>query len=106
VDLRKGVAPERREELFIRKIQQCKVLFDFTKPLVDIEQKEIKREVLLELVDYISTEKGVLTPPIYKELTEMVIRTHYTNDSFKLSPHFLHKKMCRIDVVLLDYISL
>jgi hypothetical protein len=50
-------------------------LFDFTKVLADVEQKEIKREILLELVEYLLTEKGVLTPQVYKELTDMV--THF-----------------------------
>jgi len=37
-----------------------------------VEQKEIKRDVLLELVEYILTESGISTPNIYKELIEMV----------------------------------
>jgi serine/threonine-protein phosphatase 2A regulatory subunit B' len=68
----KSVAQELREEMFLRKINQCKVLFDFTKVLAEVEQKEIKRETLLELVEYILTEKGVLTPTVYKELTDMI----------------------------------
>jgi len=61
-----------REAKFIMKIKQCRVIFDFFQPLEGVEQKEIKRDVLLELVEYILTESGIFTPNIYKELVDMV----------------------------------
>jgi serine/threonine-protein phosphatase 2A regulatory subunit B' len=66
---------DQREELFLKKINQCKVLFDFTKTLHEVDQKEIKRETLLELVEYVLTEKNALTPASYKDITEMVSTT-------------------------------
>jgi serine/threonine-protein phosphatase 2A regulatory subunit B' len=60
------------EDLLTRKIRQCRVLFDFTKSLSEVSQKEIKRESLLELVEYFMTERGFLTPNIYKEVVDMV----------------------------------
>ena len=40
-----------REELFIQKIHQCGVLFDFVSdPLSDLKWKEVKRAALKEMV--------------------------------------------------------
>lgn len=48
------------------------MVFDFTKPLSDVGQKDIKRDSLLELVEYFSLNRGFLTANIYKEIIEMV----------------------------------
>lgn len=60
--------------MFIRKVRQCAVVFDFTKSinLVEAEQKEIKRETLLELVEFLLTEKLQFTGEIYKAVFDMV----------------------------------
>ena len=51
-----------REELFIRKLKQCCVLFDFVSdPLSDLKWKEVKRGALNEMVDYVSVNRGVIT---------------------------------------------
>lgn len=74
-------APER-EELFIQKLRQCCVLFDFTEPLSDLKWKEVKRSGLLEMVEYLSNESNVITEAIYPEAINMVISLlslfHYT----------------------------
>ena len=44
---------EEKEELFVRKLRQCCVLFDFEDPLSNVEGKEVKRATLHELVEYI-----------------------------------------------------
>lgn len=56
----------------LKKLKQCRVVFDFTKPLSDVGQKDIKRDSLLELVEHFSMNRGFLTPSVYKEVTEMV----------------------------------
>lgn len=62
-----------REELFIQKLRQCCVLFDFVSdPLSDIKYKEVKRCALHEMVEFITTQRGVLTEPIYPEAVSMV----------------------------------
>ena len=62
-----------REELFVQKLRQCGVLFDFVAdPLSDIKYKEVKRCALHEMVEYITTQRGVLTEPIYPEAVNMV----------------------------------
>jgi len=47
-------------------------MFDFLDPVSDLRGKEVKRSTLNELVDYITTEKGVLTEPVYPEIIRMV----------------------------------
>lgn len=65
--------PEDREELFVQKLRQCCVLFDFaTDPLSDLKWKEIKRTALQEMVEYVTTQKGVITDVIYAEAVNMV----------------------------------
>lgn len=67
-----GVAKEELEDAIVKKLRQCRALFDFTKSLSDVGQKDIKRDCLLELVDFFVTERGFLTPQIYKEVFDMV----------------------------------
>ena len=63
-----------REELFVQKIQQCCVLFDFVAdPLSDLKWKEVKRGALLEMVEYVTSQRGVVTEVIYPETVNMVI---------------------------------
>ncbi len=67
------VAPSAREEVFIQKIHQCCVIFDFNlDPLSDLKYKEIKRAALNELVEYITTQRGVITENIYPEVVNLV----------------------------------
>ncbi|XP_031565319.1 serine/threonine-protein phosphatase 2A 56 kDa regulatory subunit gamma isoform-like [Actinia tenebrosa] len=61
-----------RESLFIQKLQQCCVMFDFiVDPLSDLKYKEIKRASLNELVDFVTHNKGVVTEAIYPEAIRM-----------------------------------
>ena len=65
--------PGERDDLFLQKIKQCCVLFDFVQdPLSDLKWKEVKRAALNEMVEYVSTNRGVLTEPIYPEVVSMV----------------------------------
>lgn len=61
-----------REDLFIKKIRQCCVLFDFTEPLDDLKWKEVKRSALQEMVEYINNNNGVITEAVYPEMIQMV----------------------------------
>ncbi|XP_054653854.1 serine/threonine-protein phosphatase 2A 56 kDa regulatory subunit delta isoform isoform X2 [Dunckerocampus dactyliophorus] len=61
-----------REELFVQKLQQCCVLFDFVSdPLSDLKFKEVKRAGLLEMVDYITHNTDVLSESVYPEAVIM-----------------------------------
>ncbi|KAI8927674.1 phosphatase 2A regulatory B subunit-domain-containing protein [Entophlyctis helioformis] len=67
----KDVPASERQDLFIKKIQQCNVLFDFNDALSDLKGKEIKRQTLTELVEYISNNRGVITELVYPEIMNM-----------------------------------
>ncbi|KAG0740269.1 hypothetical protein G6F57_006548 [Rhizopus arrhizus] len=60
-----------RQELFVRKIKQCTVLFDFSDPSSELREKEIKRQTLQEILEYISMNRGVLTENVYPEIVHM-----------------------------------
>uniref|UniRef100_A0AAY4ERF3 Serine/threonine protein phosphatase 2A regulatory subunit n=1 Tax=Denticeps clupeoides TaxID=299321 RepID=A0AAY4ERF3_9TELE len=61
-----------QQDLFTQKLQQCCMLFDFMDTVTDLKSKEIKRAALNELVDYVSTNRGVLTEAAYPEIINMV----------------------------------
>lgn len=62
-----------REELFVQKLRQCCVLFDFVSdPLSDLKYKEVKRAGLNEMVEYITHNSDVVTECIYPEAVIMV----------------------------------
>ena len=90
--------PEQREELFVKKLKQCCVIFDFVSdPLSDLKWKEVKRNALYELVDYVSQNKGVITEPIYETACNMVsVKTGINNflvfvlRTCKLCMHMIH----------------
>ncbi|KAK3092838.1 hypothetical protein FSP39_007784 [Pinctada imbricata] len=70
--LLKDATPAEREELFIQKIRQCCVLFDFVQdPLSDLKFKEVKRAALNEMVEFVTHNRGVITDAIYPECIHM-----------------------------------
>jgi serine/threonine-protein phosphatase 2A regulatory subunit B' len=61
-----------REELFIQKVRQCTVLFDFSRDVLsDLKWKEVKRDALQEMVEYVNSNTGVLTEALYPEIVRM-----------------------------------
>ncbi|XP_061693318.1 serine/threonine-protein phosphatase 2A 56 kDa regulatory subunit delta isoform isoform X2 [Syngnathoides biaculeatus] len=68
----KDAAAMDREELFVQKLRQCCVLFDFVSdPLSDLKFKEVKRAGLHEMLDYITHDTDALTEAIYPEVVGM-----------------------------------
>ncbi|OOG00051.1 hypothetical protein ASPCADRAFT_203938 [Aspergillus carbonarius ITEM 5010] len=65
------VPPHRRQSLFMQKIDQCNIIFDFNDPTADMKSKEIKRLALHELLDYIANNRSVITEPMYPRVVEM-----------------------------------
>ena len=64
-------------------------------PVSDLRGKEVKRGTLNELVDYITSERGVLTEPVYPEIVRMVCVMLYSTAwiqicfiCLKSCPHF------------------
>ncbi|KAK4453199.1 phosphatase 2A regulatory B subunit-domain-containing protein [Podospora aff. communis PSN243] len=65
------IPPQRRQELFMQKIEQCNVIFDFNDASADMKSKEIKRLALHELLDYVANNRQVITEPMYPRVVEM-----------------------------------
>ncbi|KAJ1391562.1 Protein phosphatase 2A, regulatory B subunit, B56 [Sesbania bispinosa] len=68
----RDVPNSEKQNLFIRKLQMCCVLFDFTDPTKNLKEKEIKRQTLVELVDYVSSVNGKFTEIMMQEIVKMV----------------------------------
>lgn len=51
-------AVQEHASLFRLKLELCKVRFNFDNPSSNLTGKELKRKTLLELVEYINTERG------------------------------------------------
>jgi len=66
--------PNKREELFIKKLQLCGVIFSFDDPTSDKRGKDMKRQTLLELVDYVNTPAGqkIFTESVMADLMQCV----------------------------------
>ncbi|KAF8410770.1 hypothetical protein HHK36_003307 [Tetracentron sinense] len=77
-----------RQNLFIRKLNICCVVFDFTDPSKNLKEKDIKRQTLLELVDHISSITSKFNEVAMQEITRMVaanlFRTLPSNHENKL----------------------
>ncbi|KAH0656060.1 hypothetical protein KY285_030942 [Solanum tuberosum] len=74
-----------KQNLLIRKLQMCCVLFDFSDPTKNLKEKDVKRQTLLELVDYISAVSSKFNEVTMQELTKMVAA-----NLFRTLPSFNH----------------
>ena len=63
----------KREVLFRQKLQLCHTIFDFEDTEGDLKSREIKRETLVELAEYINSPVGqkILTESIMPDIVEM-----------------------------------
>lgn len=68
----RDVPVSEKPNLFIRKLHMCCVVFDFSDPSKNLREKEIKRQTLLELVDYIATVSVKFNDVAMQEVTKMV----------------------------------
>lgn len=64
----------KREALFRQKLQLCCNIFNFDDPDSDIKGKEIKRETLVELAEYVNTPAGqkIFTESLMPDIVQMV----------------------------------
>ncbi|KAJ6596819.1 phosphatase 2A regulatory B subunit-domain-containing protein [Mycena vulgaris] len=63
--------PSERPQLFIKKLHQCRVLFDFNDASAELKGKQVKAQALHEMLDYITTQRGVITETVYPEVVGM-----------------------------------
>ncbi|XP_018482729.1 serine/threonine protein phosphatase 2A 59 kDa regulatory subunit B' eta isoform [Raphanus sativus] len=69
----KDIPNSEKQNLFINKLNLCRLVFDFTDPTNNIKEKDIKRQTLLELVDYVnSANNGKFSQVSIQELVRMV----------------------------------
>lgn len=57
--------------LFIQKVDQCAIIFDFKNTNQDLKGKEIKKNTLQELIHFISNNNITFTDEIYYHVVEM-----------------------------------
>ncbi|KAJ8554545.1 hypothetical protein K7X08_025223 [Anisodus acutangulus] len=81
----RDVPSAEKQNLLIRKLQMCCVLFDFGDPTKNLKEKDVKRQTLLELVDYISAVNSKFNEVTMQELTKMVAA-----NLFRTLPSFNH----------------
>ncbi|KAI7902115.1 phosphatase 2A regulatory B subunit-domain-containing protein [Cokeromyces recurvatus] len=64
--------PHLRQNLFLQKIQQCMIICDFSDPSSELTEKEIKRQTLQEILEYVGNNLGILTTEApYAEIVKM-----------------------------------
>ncbi|XP_027332347.1 serine/threonine protein phosphatase 2A 59 kDa regulatory subunit B' zeta isoform-like isoform X2 [Abrus precatorius] len=68
----RDVPSSEKQNLFIRKLNLCCAVFDFNDPAKHLKEKDIKRQTLLELVDYVSSVNSKFNEVTMKEMTKMV----------------------------------
>lgn len=70
----KDTALQRREALFQQKLELCSVIFNFDDPTSDKRGKDLKRQTLLELVDYVNNPGGqkIFTEALMPDIMAMV----------------------------------
>lgn len=66
------VAVSERQDLFLQKLHQCSVVFDFNDASTEIGGKQIKASTLTEMLEWITTQRGVITESVYPEVVAMV----------------------------------
>ncbi|XP_075508324.1 serine/threonine protein phosphatase 2A 57 kDa regulatory subunit B' kappa isoform-like [Primulina tabacum] len=67
----KDVPSSEKMNLFISKLSLCCVAFDFTDPTKNIQEKELKRVTLLELLDFVSQSPPKFSEPAILALCKM-----------------------------------
>lgn len=68
----RDVAPSEKQLLFVQKLHLCSFTFDFTDPSKNVKEKEIKRQTLLELVDYANSGQGKFTEAVSEDIIFML----------------------------------
>ncbi|XP_038885138.1 serine/threonine protein phosphatase 2A 57 kDa regulatory subunit B' theta isoform-like [Benincasa hispida] len=66
------VPSSEKPNLFVKKLNLCCFLFDFSDPTKHLKEKEIKRQTLLEIVDYVTSVNSKFTETVIQEVIKMV----------------------------------
>lgn len=68
----RDVSPAEKQYLFVQKLHMCSFTFDFTDPTKHVREKEMKRQTLLELVDYANSGQGKFTEAVSEDIVFML----------------------------------
>ncbi|KAH9734703.1 serine/threonine protein phosphatase 2A 57 kDa regulatory subunit B' beta isoform [Citrus sinensis] len=68
----RDVPVSERQNLFLRKLQVCCFQLDFNDTMKSVREKEIKRQTLLELVDFIQSGSAKITENCQEEMIKMI----------------------------------
>ncbi|URE24141.1 Serine threonine protein phosphatase 2A 59 kDa regulatory subunit B' [Musa troglodytarum] len=89
----KDVTSSEKQSLFLRKLDLCCVVFDFTDPAKNLKEKDIKRQTLLELVDYVTSASGKFPENVMQETTKMVSINLFRNLTIPPREHMVLEKI-------------
>lgn len=67
----KDVPNAEKMNLFVSKVSLCCVTFDFTDPLKNVVEKDVKRQTLLELVDFVASRSMKFSEPAILAMCRM-----------------------------------
>eukprot|EP00798_Chlamydomonas_sp_ICE-L_P009809 gene9809-7697_t len=68
----RDVSPAEKQSVFAQKLHLCSFSFDFSNPTVNVREKEVKRQTLLELVDYANSGTGKFTEAVSEDIVFML----------------------------------
>eukprot|EP00775_Hariotina_reticulata_P003041 gene3041-3322_t len=68
----RDLPPSEKQLLFVQKLHLCSFTFDFSDPTKHVREKEIKRQTLLELVDYANSGQGKFTEAVSEDIIFML----------------------------------
>ncbi|KAL8264513.1 hypothetical protein R6Q59_022643 [Mikania micrantha] len=81
----RDVPTPEKHNLFIKKLNMCCVVFDFTDLSKNLKEKDVKRQTLLELVDYMTS-----IPSKFNEVTMQEIIKMISSNIFRSLPSYNH----------------
>lgn len=68
----RDVSSSEKQTVFVKKLHLCSVCFDFTDSTKHVREKEVKRQTLLELVDYVNHGSGKFTESVFPDVVYML----------------------------------
>ncbi|KAG6480115.1 hypothetical protein ZIOFF_063593 [Zingiber officinale] len=89
----KDVQQSERQSLFIKKLDLCCAIFDFIDPTKNLKEKDIKRQTLLELVDYVTSASSKFPENVMQETTKMVSINLFRNLTIPPREHMVLEKI-------------
>jgi Protein phosphatase 2A regulatory B subunit (B56 family) len=68
----RDVSVAERQALFAKKLHLCSFTFDFSDPARNAREKDMKRQTLMELVEYVNTGPGKFTEALFDDIAVML----------------------------------